>query len=123
MGVVTFIETVIMILLLFGVGIGVMKFEKQREQAQKRIVINSDVLSRDYTNVPSVNKCPKCGSKAHITTSVAIPVITAEPGKLDFNKFDIRIYYSVHCDSCSLGTGNREEMAEVMNDWNSQKMG
>jgi len=97
-------------------------YERQEKIAKERRVINSDMLSRDYSDVPSIINCPRCGSKAHVTTSVSIPSILSEPGKLEFNKFDIRIYHSVHCNSCSLGTGNREEMAEVMRDWNSQKM-
>ena len=90
---------------------------EQEKNAKKRRIINSDWIYRDYYHVPSVKNCPRCGSEAHITTSVNIPPIISTSTKLQFNKFDMRIYYSVHCNSCSLGTDNREEMAEVMNDW------
>lgn len=117
-----FICFIIFFVLLMGSSKWLLTYERQEKISKERKVINSDMLSRDYSDVPSIKNCPKCGSKAHVTTSVSIPSILSEPGKLEFNKFDIRIYHSVHCNSCSLGTGNREEMAEVMRDWNSQRI-
>ncbi len=117
-----FLGFIVLFVLLMGSSKWLLTYERQEKIAKERRVINSDMLSRDYSDVPSIINCPRCGSKAHVTTSVSIPSILSEPGKLEFNKFDIRIYHSVHCNSCSLGTGNREEMAEVMRDWNSQKM-
>ena len=109
------------IFLVFGICIwGVIHEDKEKRLNAKRY-INANTLCRDYSDVPGVNACPRCGSKAHVTTTVDIPAISSEPGKLEFDQGAMRIYYSVHCNNCSLGTDNREEMAEVMNDWNSQK--
>ena len=117
-----FLCFIILFVLVMGSCKWILTYERQEKIAKERKVINSDMLSRDYPDVTGIKNCPRCGSKAHVTTSVSIPAILSEPGNLQFNKYDIRIYHSVHCNSCSLGTGNREEMAEVMNDWNSQKM-
>ena len=117
-----FLAFILLFTLTAGFCMWMLNYLKQEKQAKGKRFINPDWLSRDYDNVPSVKHCPRCGSPAHVTTSVEIPSIQSEPGKLQFNKYDMRIYYSVRCNSCSLGTGNREEMAEVMRDWNSQKM-
>lgn len=108
--------------LICGFYIWYANHEKQMKISKERKVIEKDWLSRDYDDVPLVNCCPKCGSKAHVTTSVEIPSILSEPGKLEFNKYNMRIFYSIRCNSCSLGTSNREEIAEVIKDWNSQRM-
>ena len=117
-----FLGFIVLFALLMGSCKWLLTYERQEKIAKERKIISSEMLSRDYTDVPLIKNCPRCGSKAYVTTSVSIPAILFEPGNLQFNKYDIRIYHSVHCNSCSLGTGNREEMAEVMSDWNSQKM-
>lgn len=117
-----FLAFILLFTLTAGFCMWMLNYLKQEKQAKGKRFINPDWLSRDYDNVPSVKHCPRYGSPAHVTTSVEIPSIQSEPGKLQFNKYDMRIYYSVRCNSGSLGTGNGEEMAEVMNDWNTQKM-
>lgn len=113
------VEGLICFAFVTGIAIWLIVYEdKKKAEAEKRI-IDRDWISRDYSNIPMINNCPRCRSKAHLTTTVEIPSIVSKPGKLEFNKFDFRIVYSVRCNNCSLGTGNREEIAEVLNDWNA----
>ena len=117
-----FLAFIVLFILLMGSCIWVLNYEKQMKFAKERKVIPQDWLSRDYRNIPGIDKCPRCGSEAHLTTTVDIPAIQSEPDKLLFNKYEMKLVYSVRCNNCSLGTGNREELGEVMNDWNSQRI-
>lgn len=76
--------------------------------AKEKKVIPRDWLRRDYRSIPGIDKCPRCCSEAHLTATVDIPTIQTKPGKLLFNKYDMKMLYSVRCNNCSLGTGNRE---------------
>ena len=117
-----FLAFIVLFILLMGSCIWVLNYEKQMKFAKERKVIPQDWLSRDYRNIPGIDKCPRCGSEAHLTTTVDIPSIQSEPDKLLFNKYEMKLVYSVRCNNCSLGTSNREELGEVMNDWNSQRI-
>ena len=110
--------TLIIVFILFCLfGGGILYYDYKNRQGKRTLA--PDWISRDYQNVPGVGRCPRCDSGAHLTTTVDIPAIESEPGKLDFNKYDMKLYYSVRCNNCSLGTGNVEEQAQAMNDWNT----
>ena len=117
-----FFSIIIVFVLIMGANMWIMNNEKQMKLAKEKKIIPQDWLSRDYRNIPGIDKCPRCGSEAHLTTTVDIPSIQSEPDKLLFNKYEMKLVYSVRCNNCSLGTGNREELGEVMNDWNSQRI-
>ncbi len=117
-----FLFIIIAFMLIMGCNMWIMNNEKQMKLAKEKKMIPRDWLSRDYQNIPGIDKCSRCGSEAHLTTTVDIPNIQTEPGKLLFNKYDMKLVYSIRCNNCSLGTGNREELGEVMNDWNSQRI-
>ncbi len=106
------------LVIIMGFMMFMVNNENKLKIAKSMKIMNPDCISRDYGNVPALGACPRCGSRAHLTTTVYIPLIRTEPEKICFNKFDTRIVYSVHCDNCSLGTGAREEISQVMNDWN-----
>ena len=109
-------------LMLFSGSALAMNHEKEMKMMKGKKEIERDWLCRDYTDIAGIKNCPRCGSKAHMTTTVDIPAIHSEPGKLRFNKFDMRIVYSVRCNNCSIGTANCEEMSKVINDWNSESI-
>ena len=117
-----FVEIMFFIILMMGCCMWILNNENKMKLAKEKKVIPRDWLSRDYQNIPGIDKCPHCGSEAHLTTTVDIPTIQTEPEKLLFNKYDMKLIYSIRCNKCSLGTGNREELGEVMNDWNSQRI-
>ena len=113
---------IISFVLIMGCNMWIMNYQKQMKFAKEKKVIPRDWLNRDYCNIPGIDKCPRCGSGVHLTATMDIPAIQSEPDKLLFNKYDMKLVYSVRCNNCSLGTGNREELSEVMNDWNSQRI-
>jgi len=80
--------------------------------------IDREPISRDYHNIPGLCKCMRCGNDAYITTTVELPAVETKTGKLNYNKFDTRIFYSVRCTNCSLGTAQCEDIAAVLREWN-----
>ena len=120
-GMIVLLIMFICLMLFAGIALA-MNHEKEMKMMNGKKEIKRDWLSRDYTDIAGIKNCPRCGSKAHMTTTVEIPAIRSEPGKLKFNKFDMRIVYSVSCNNCSIGTANCEEMAKVINDWNSESV-
>lgn len=91
-----------------------------RRNADKKV--ESEWINRDYGNIPNLGKCMRCGYEAFLTTSVLIPAVETKNGKLKYNKFDTRILYSVHCSKCSLCTEKREELSEVLTEWNESDL-
>ena len=90
-----------------------------RRDADKKI--GKEPISRDYYNIPGLNKCMRCGHDAYLTTTVDLPAIETKNGKLKYKKFDTRLFYSVRCISCSLCTAQSENLTAVMREWNESE--
>ena len=81
---------IIVFIVAMGSSIWILNYEKQMKFAKEKKVIQRDWLSRDYWNIPGIDKCPHCGSDAHLTVTVDIPSIQFEPDRLMFKKYDMK---------------------------------
>lgn len=110
--------TVIMVIVCFlfiGGSLFFVEWSTSRNMDKK---IDSERINRDYYNIPGMSKCIRCGKEAYLTTTVVLPAVETKTGKLNYQKFDTKLLYSVHCSSCSLGTAQCEDIATVFREWN-----
>lgn len=106
---------VIFIFSFMGALIWYTDWSARRDKDKK---IDSDWINRDYYNISGLSKCMRCGNEAYITTTVKLPAVETKNGKLKYTKYDTKLFYSVHCRSCSLCTAQCEDMAAVLREWN-----
>lgn len=109
---------IFLIVFMFMFMGGMIYYLDWSERQKKDKKIESECISRDYYNIPGLNRCMRCGNEAFLTTSVVMPAVEIKKGKLKYNKYDTKILYSLHCRNCSLCTAQCEDVAVVLREWN-----